>query len=522
MHEPVKILKNTCVLQKNNHFKFIYLYRHIFQPLKKLTELHLNNNQLTTLHGGVFEGIRSIKVLNLANNRLKFETELLIIDEIEGINETLSTDVASRFQGLENLEDLNLRNNSIMSMFEDYTLTSLKRLDMSYNNLTILSSSDIQIFNSRHELTIDLSHNNIEHIDFKGYRNEESSASLTVMLDNNPIICDCHILYFVKYLSDQSKKNNFAVNMGSLSCTSPDFMYGRHVKTVQPLELLCPLDEPSSNMEKRCPSTCSVCNVRPEDKTLLLNCYGNVSTSALPNASNMSLHNVELRIEGQNLTEVPSSSTPGYQQITKLFLADNDIHIVGELPMKLTHLDLQNNNIDMLNESTLMMLNYSTSLKEMKLSGNPWRCDCSNLAFINFVQKYYKLITDYSDMRCSNGQPVNELTASGLCSEENFIIIIASIIFAILSLIIGVLAALYYKYQKQIKMWLYAHNILLWFVTEEELDKDRTYDAFLSYAHQDADFISDHLVPQLENCVVPYKLCFHERDFLPGLEISSK
>ncbi|XP_058503802.1 toll-like receptor 18 [Solea solea] len=43
-----------------------------------------------------------------------------------------------------------------------------------------------------------------------------------------------------------------------------------------------------------------------------------------------------------------------------------------------------------------------------------------------------------------------------------------------------------------------------------------TYHAFISYSHCDADWVRDQLLPCLENNRNPYRLCIHERDFMPG------
>lgn len=108
------------------------------------------------------------------------------------------------------------------------------------------------------------------------------------------------------------------------------------------------------------------------------------------------------------------------------------------------------------------------------------------------------------------------MTDTELCPIKIIIIVGASLAVAALGILFGVLGALYYKFQKEIKVWLYAHRYCLWFVTEEELDQDKVYDAFISYSHCDEDFVADELVPGLENGPLKYKVCLHGRDWIAG------
>lgn len=77
-------------------------------------------------------------------------------------------------------------------------------------------------------------------------------------------------------------------------------------------------------------------------------------------------------------------------------------------------------------------------------------------------------------------------------------------------------AAVFYKWQIEIK------NLMLWWVTEEELDKDKSYDAFLSFSHKEDDFVLKKLLPFLESGPNPFKVCVHYRDFVPGEHITSQ
>lgn len=82
---------------------------------------------------------------------------------------------------------------------------------------------------------------------------------------------------------------------------------------------------------------------------------------------------------------------------------------------------------------------------------------------------------------------------------------------------------LYHKYKNEIKVWMFSHKFSKWLVTEKEIDRDKKYDAFISYSHQDEWFVFTQLIPNLENDDEnQYKLCVHYRDWLVGVHIPTQ
>ena len=103
-----------------------------------------------------------------------------------------------------------------------------------------------------------------------------------------------------------------------------------------------------------------------------------------------------------------------------------------------------------------------------------------------------------------------------LCASENTWIIASCLTIAFAGIIIGTLAAVYYRYQKEIRIWLYAHKCCRWFITEDELDRDKLFDTFVSYSQKDEDFVENNILRKLEEGPEPYKLCVPTRDWLAG------
>lgn len=120
------------------------------------------------------------------------------------------------------------------------------------------------------------------------------------------------------------------------------------------------------------------------------------------------------------------------------------------------------------------------------------------------------------NITCLDGKLLIEKTVNDICPVPLKAILISSILIAVFGLVTGLVIALFYRHSQEIKVWLYAHQMFLWFVTEEELDRDKQYDAFISYAHQDEEFVVKHLVPGLENGEKKFKLCLHFRDWIVG------
>ena len=474
-----------------------------------LDRLLLRNNFLKNFQPTTFDFTANLRILDVSNNQLMFQAESIFSDEVP----------QSPLKSLKSLETLNLRNNSLRHLHSDFsiTMTWLRSLDLSYNNITFIQYQHLQFHGQGIE--VDLRNNQISDVDFSAFE-VIASAQMgppmhppTVLLDNNPMVCDCNVLHFARFLHrDLSVRGGdyLRIRADNLTCVQPERLQGRLLSSVDRSDLTCDFGTNHS-----CPAECS-CALRPADQAVIVNCSsaGLTEVPQLPVATRMNYRYTILHLENNFLTALPTADQlTGFNEVREIYAGGNNITEVlpENIPASLHSMDLTGNHIETISEATIAKMNRTT----MRLAGNRWACDCAMREVLSFMQLNYQRISDYDHLRCISGREISTLTTSDICPQELQFIIILSSILACLGIIIGLLAALYYKYQQELKIWMYWHNILPFLFNSDVLDSDKKYDAFISYSHKDEDFVTDLLMPELEQ-KRRFNLCIHRRDWTPG------
>ena len=191
--------------------------------------------------------------------------------------------------------------------------------------------------------------------------------------------------------------------------------------------------------------------------------------------------------------------------------------LISILLLALQTLLLDGNNLTGIDSKILDRLSNSTHITRLALHDNPWRCDCGSRDLLSFVKSNSFEIPELLRVNCAGTNvSLSNLTVDELCPSSNRLVLILCSMIGLFGVLLGCAAALFFGFQKQIKIWLYSKNLCLCLVTEDELDRDKLYDAFISYSHQDEEFVMKELVANLEQGPKPYKLCIHIRDWLAG------
>ncbi|CAH0564876.1 unnamed protein product [Brassicogethes aeneus] len=271
-----------------------------------------------------------------------------------------------------------------------------------------------------------------------------------------------------------------------------------------------------------CPINCT-CFWYPFNLTFIVDC-SNRKLKKIPRFSapnyipkkreKIEVKNVKVDLQNNNLVEGPFQHD-GYDNVTVLILSGNKIENVSWIPPKIQYLYLDHNNISFLNEQLIDSL-YGSSLKSLKLGENPFICDCTTIKLKEYLSGNIQVI-DKQNVKC-DGTNLQIIHANNICTFPWVILLVLVFLLFIISLFL----ACYHKWKKYIKIWLYYKGWLLWFVTEEELDKDKVYDVFLSFSEKDDDFVLRTLLPELESGQNPYKVCVHYRDWIPGVLITEQ
>ncbi|XP_076446845.1 uncharacterized protein LOC143284089 [Babylonia areolata] len=215
-----------------------------------------------------------------------------------------------------------------------------------------------------------------------------------------------------------------------------------------------------------------------------------------------------------------------------------------------TTLDLQHNRIT---EVTLQMVDSWAQVPDFRLDirNNPIDCVCSvrdlitqlqnDTRFASPVMNYYR--QQISSMTCATpsrleGRRVVSLTMTDLACpvvEKNpghklVPDVKAVVVIVGVAVVVVVLLGLAVRYRREVRILMYtrAHVLLPCGLPSRQspaVVPEKTYDAFVAYAHQDSDWVLGFLVSRLEHtgggpqAGRPCKLCIHQRDFVVGKPI---
>lgn len=261
-----------------------------------------------------------------------------------------------------------------------------------------------------------------------------------------------------------------------------------------------------------------------------------------------------LRLENNRISSLRGNEFEGLEKLKELYLHNNRITLI-QSNVFITLYTLSVLRLDGNHLSQLSIWKLPSSLNSITLAENPWTCDCQFVLKMQEYLQYLKnTVIDAPELRCVNStshyaMAVLSDSLTLTCMQESsqqanvtnnmiegalngnlstnehqqhhpFHHYLPLTVIAISALFfVAVLALLVCLYKDELRVWFYSKfGVRLFYPTSEiEMDdRDKLFDAFVSYSAKDEIFVAEELAPILENGDPPYKLCLHYREFPIG------
>uniref|UniRef100_H3BE19 Toll-like receptor 18 n=2 Tax=Latimeria chalumnae TaxID=7897 RepID=H3BE19_LATCH len=206
--------------------------------------------------------------------------------------------------------------------------------------------------------------------------------------------------------------------------------------------------------------------------------------------------------------------------LKELFLSGNKIKFIPSdwTSPSLRSLAVDGNSFGVLSKGSFQNMPQLISLKA---GNNPYHCTCDLYMFVeNTVQtKKLQLVNWPKDYICYHPESLldTDIAAFSPARVQCDIGLVVAISASVTAAVVIVCMVLCWRFD--VPWYLKATcQVIQSKYRSRKMDSSRsyTYHAFISYSHSDAEWVREELVPRLESCNPPYKICIHERDFMPG------
>ena len=495
-----------------------------FNKLTKLVTLRAKRNVITRLQDGLFDGLQSLVNLILMRNQIAFIglrvfsnssylTSLRLLDL--GFNRLTSLEPWWYYRCIQGNKKSPVR----VLLYDNFISNFTNKLNFSY-----------RCGIKRPYGYLNLSWNRITHISyiFNGWNIGGATIYTALMClinlrGTHPLMrfsfaaetyaCDCKDFLFYKavsVISHSSMLNGVFCNDLSIN---PDIGQRRQVTTIPLNEFIC--EQPD-----RCPSSCR-CVYRPANATLHVYCSAaNLSSIPLdlpPLPKSYAKYKLDLFNNKlfRHLEHHPYFVNTSILDVSNCGLSEITVEELNDV----TRFNLVNFRGNML-ESFPRQADTVNISARLRIGNNPWRCACDNSWMIGWLQSLSHQILDTGDIICRSpsrmyGRNVLKSTVKDFCTDlvkHNWTITLSFVAAVILFLVITGIVA--YKLRvKFFRRWKF-HP----FDRDECVGEDMDYDVFLCCSSLDDDPHGSRILGEME--ANGYRVCYHERDFLPGQLIS--
>uniref|UniRef100_T1IHT5 TIR domain-containing protein n=1 Tax=Strigamia maritima TaxID=126957 RepID=T1IHT5_STRMM len=466
-----------------NKFTEIPLMRQSFFAVGGPFSIDLSSNNISVLHVPITKRIPKALMLTLSNNCVQYidyddQWKSASDDLIKVFNcqRCCLKDIRPHmFDGFRDILDVS--SNEIRNITAQ-TLEAVKRfenVDFGYNEITSVNMSDF------HSV----------------FPFEQDGYGRKFILTGNPIICDCNAVGLVKFIkyNNNREKFQFVFEIGTTKCSAPSTMKNQLVNQLAEENLLCVYLE-------ECPSGCYCKAKTPQNSSnVIIDCsFLNLTTFPVFDHGSANLYIV---LQHNRITTLPSKDNCIWKRIFYLDLSYNQMNSLANLTRTATNLQVIRLDHNLLDEYQPIISEMVMHNRTVTLSGNPWICNCGIVQMKNLIFKDH-YVKDRDNMSCvspNDGTIHMFYNIDHFCPTDDD----SSNHFLIVTILVPVFAI-----------------VLIAFVTEEEIDADKEFDAFVSYSGEDSDWVKEFLVAGLESGYPKYTLCLHGRDWIGGVLITDQ
>lgn len=239
-----------------------------------------------------------------------------------------------------------------------------------------------------------------------------------------------------------------------------------------------------------------------------------------------------LHLQDNLLEALRGNEFQGLEIVRELYLHNNRLRYVHQHTFAtLFHLEVLTLNNNQLVNFPVWRLVDNPYLGRVSLSANQWSCQCQFVeSFGIWLNGNERKVADSQEIKCFTDEmgktpesyiiDFNVTTCMNTTATSTVIQPIAldnllhPVIATCVAFIVVVLLILCVLYRGTIRVWIYSRcGFRMCHKSANSDDRDKLFDAFVSYSSKDEAWVNQVLAGELERGERPYRICLHYRDF---------